>query len=68
MHFLRCTMYPKMLKISFENILVTCFQGCHTEKHQLEEAHSNHTHIFDYSPNSAGALAYKELVKEVTSR
>ncbi len=34
----------------------------------LEEAHSNHTHIFDYSPNSAGALAYKELVKEVTSR
>ena len=34
----------------------------------LEEAHSNHTHIFDYSPNSAGALAYKELVKEVTLR
>lgn len=34
----------------------------------LEEAHSNHTHIFDYSPNSAGALAYKELVKEVVQR
>lgn len=34
----------------------------------LEEAHSNHTHIFDYSPNSAGALAYKSLVKEVLSR
>jgi chromosome partitioning protein len=34
----------------------------------LEEAHSNHTHIFDYSPNSAGAAAYKELVKEVTQR
>jgi chromosome partitioning protein len=34
----------------------------------LEEAHSNHTHIFDYSPNSAGALAYKELVKEVIQR
>jgi len=34
----------------------------------LEEAHSNHTHIFDYSPNSAGALAYKELVKEVILR
>lgn len=34
----------------------------------LEEAHSNHTHIFDYSPNSAGAVAYKELVKEVILR
>jgi chromosome partitioning protein len=34
----------------------------------LEEAHSNHTHVFDYSPNSAGALAYKELVKEVILR
>jgi chromosome partitioning protein len=34
----------------------------------LEEAHSNHMHIFDYSPNSAGALAYKELVKEVIQR
>ena len=34
----------------------------------LEEAHSNHTHIFDYSPNSAGALAYQELVKEVILR
>jgi len=34
----------------------------------LEEAHSNHTRVFDYSPNSAGALAYKELVKEVIQR
>jgi chromosome partitioning protein len=34
----------------------------------LEEAHSNHTHVFDYSPNSAGALAYKELVQEVILR
>jgi len=34
----------------------------------LEEAHSRHTHIFDYAPNSAGAIAYKELVKEVLSR
>jgi len=34
----------------------------------LEEAHSNHTHIFDYAPNSAGARAYKALVKEVVSR
>jgi chromosome partitioning protein len=34
----------------------------------LEEAHSNHTHIFDYAPTSAGAQAYKALVKEVLSR
>ena len=34
----------------------------------LEEAHSNHTHIHKYAPNSAGAVAYKALVKEVVSR
>ncbi len=34
----------------------------------LEEAHSRHTHIFEYAPNSAGAKAYKELVKEVLLR
>lgn len=34
----------------------------------LEEAHSRHTHVFDYAPNSAGARAYKELVREVLSR
>jgi chromosome partitioning protein len=34
----------------------------------LEEAHSNHTHIFDYARRSHGALAYKALVKEVLSR
>ena len=34
----------------------------------LEEAHSNHTHVFDYAPNSAGACAYKALVKEVLAR
>ncbi len=34
----------------------------------LEEAHSNHTHVFDHAPNSAGAEAYKALVKEVISR
>ena len=34
----------------------------------LEEAHSRHTHVFDYAPNSAGARAYKELVKEVLAR
>lgn len=34
----------------------------------LEEAHSRHTHVFDYAPNSAGARAYRELVREVLSR
>ena len=34
----------------------------------LEEAHSNYSHIFDYAPNSAGAQAYKALVKEVLKR
>jgi len=34
----------------------------------LEEAHSNHTHVFEYAPNSAGARAYKALVKEVIAR
>lgn len=34
----------------------------------LEEAHSNHTHVFDHAPNSAGARAYKALVKEVVAR
>ena len=35
---------------------------------KLEEAHSNHTHIFKYSPNSTGATAYKELVQEILAR
>lgn len=34
----------------------------------LEEAHSNHTHIFDYAPNSKGATSYKALVQEVLAR
>jgi chromosome partitioning protein len=34
----------------------------------LEEAHSRHTHIFDYAPMSAGAKAYKALVKEILNR
>jgi chromosome partitioning protein len=34
----------------------------------LEEAHSRHTHVFDYAPTSAGARAYKDLVKEVIAR
>ena len=35
---------------------------------RLEEAHSNYTHIFEYAPNSAGARAYKKLVREVMGR
>ncbi len=34
----------------------------------LEEAHSRHTHVFAYSPTSAGARAYRDLVKEVIAR
>ncbi|MAU08196.1 MAG: sporulation initiation inhibitor Soj [Anaerolineaceae bacterium] len=34
----------------------------------LEEAHSHHSHIFDLSPNSAGAIAYKSFVQEVLKR
>jgi chromosome partitioning protein len=34
----------------------------------LEEAHSRHTHIFEYAPNSKGALAYRTLVEEVLAR
>ena len=34
----------------------------------LEEAHSHHTHVHDFSPKSQGALAYKRLVKEVVAR
>lgn len=34
----------------------------------LEEAHSNHTHIFEYAPRSQGAESYKALVKEVLVR
>jgi chromosome partitioning protein len=34
----------------------------------LEEAHSHHQSIFDYSPNSLGAQAYIDLVKEVSEK
>jgi chromosome partitioning protein len=34
----------------------------------LEEAHSNHTHVFEHAPSSSGAKAYKALVKEVIAR
>lgn len=35
---------------------------------RLEEAHSNHTHIFEYAPKSTGAKAYAALVQEVIER
>lgn len=35
---------------------------------KLEEAHSNHTHIFEYAPKSTGARAYAALVQEVVAR
>ncbi len=34
----------------------------------LEEAHSHHQAIFDYAPNSLGAKAYIDLVKEVSEK
>ncbi len=44
------------------------FQTTIPKNISLEEAHSNHTHVFDHAPNSAGARAYRELVKEVLAR
>lgn len=35
---------------------------------KLEEAHSNHTHIFDFAPKSTGAKAYSTFVQEVLTR
>jgi chromosome partitioning protein len=34
----------------------------------LEEAHSRHTHVLDHAPRSIGAVAYRDLVKEVILR
>lgn len=34
----------------------------------LEEAHSNHTHVFEHAPNSNGAKAYMALVREILAR
>ena len=34
----------------------------------LEEAHSNHTHVFGHAPTSNGAKAYMALVKEILAR
>lgn len=44
------------------------FQSVIPKNVALEEAHSHHTHIFDYAPSSSGATAYKSLVKEVIGR
>jgi chromosome partitioning protein len=50
----------------FFNTLV--FQTVIPKNISLEEAHSRHTHIFDHAPRSIGALAYRDLVKEVVAR
>jgi len=44
------------------------FQTVIPKNTTLEEAHSRHTHVFDYSPKSSGSLAYKELAREVIAR
>lgn len=35
---------------------------------RLEEAHSNHTHIFNHAPSSTGARCYRQLVQEIVQR
>jgi chromosome partitioning protein len=55
----------RQLRVYFSDLV---FKTMIPKNIKLEEAHSNYTHIFDYAPNSAGARAYKELVKEVLSR
>jgi chromosome partitioning protein len=55
----------KQLRDYFGNLI---FETSIPKNVTLEEAHSNHSHIFDYSPNSAGAIAYKSLVQEVLKR
>jgi chromosome partitioning protein len=44
------------------------FQAKIPKNVSLEEAHSNHTHVFDYAPRSAGAVAYKAVVGEILAR
>lgn len=44
------------------------FQTTIPKNVRLEEAHSNHTHIFDHAPKSTGAQAYAKLVQEVINR
>lgn len=44
------------------------FQTTIPKNVKLEEAHSNHTHIFDFAPKSTGSRAYSALVQEVITR
>jgi chromosome partitioning protein len=44
------------------------FQTTIPKNISLEEAHSNHSPVFDYAPQSTGAIAYKALVREVVQR
>jgi len=44
------------------------FQTTIPKNISLEEAHSNHTHVFEYAPHSKGSLAYQKLVQEVLTR
>jgi chromosome partitioning protein len=69
-----CTFYEKtnvskdverQLKVYFPDKI---FNTVIPKNVSLEEAHSNHTHIFDYSPSSAGARAYKSFVRELIAR
>ncbi len=55
----------KQLKDYFGDLV---FETSIPKNVSLEEAHSRYAHIFDYAPNSAGAHAYRKLVKEVVSR
>lgn len=55
----------KQLRAFFGNLV---FETSVPKNVALEEAHSRHTHVFDHSPRSGGALAYKALVEEVVKR
>jgi chromosome partitioning protein len=44
------------------------FQTTIPKNVRLEEAHSNHTHIFNFASKSTGARAYADLVREVITR
>lgn len=55
----------RQLRVYFGNLV---FKTTIPKNVSLEEAHSNYTHVFEYAPNSAGARAYKSLVREVLAR
>lgn len=71
---LLCTFYEKtnvsrdvirQLNVYFPDKV---FQTYIPKNVSLEEAHSNHTHVFDYARNSSGARAYRSLIKEILAR